>query len=42
MPGRNHSREFKLQMVGQINAGLHTRGWFKEAATKRKVAFLPS
>jgi len=24
MPGRNHSREFKLQVVGQINAGLHT------------------
>ncbi|WP_407542225.1 transposase (plasmid) [Deinococcus radiomollis] len=25
MPGRNHSREFKLQVVGQVNAGLHTR-----------------
>ncbi len=24
MPGRNHSREFKLEVVGQINAGLHT------------------
>ncbi|WP_424952660.1 transposase [Deinococcus sp.] len=24
MPERNHSREFKLQVVGQINAGLHT------------------
>jgi transposase len=24
MPGRNHSREFKFQVVGQINAGLHT------------------
>ncbi|WP_407542401.1 transposase (plasmid) [Deinococcus radiomollis] len=24
MPGRNHSREFKLQVVGQVNAGLHT------------------
>ncbi|PIG97493.1 transposase [Deinococcus sp. UR1] len=24
MPGRNHSRDFKLQVVGQINAGLHT------------------
>ncbi len=24
MPGRNHSREFKLLVVGQVNAGLHT------------------
>lgn len=24
MPGRNHSREFKLEVVSQIDAGLHT------------------
>jgi transposase-like protein len=24
MPGRNHSRDFKLEVVGQINAGLST------------------
>ncbi|WP_415831312.1 transposase [Deinococcus frigens] len=24
MPGRNHSRDFKLEVVSQINAGLHT------------------
>ena len=24
MPGPNHSREFKLQVVDQVNAGLHT------------------
>ena len=24
MPGRNHSREFKLEVVSQINAGRHT------------------
>lgn len=24
MPGRNHTRDFKLEVVGQINTGLHT------------------
>ncbi|WP_157451580.1 transposase [Deinococcus aquatilis] len=24
MPGRNHSREFKLEVVSQINTGQHT------------------
>ena len=24
MPGRNHSREFKLEVVSQVNAGQHT------------------
>lgn len=24
MPGRNHTRDFKLEVVGQINAGLST------------------
>ncbi|GGL86575.1 hypothetical protein GCM10010840_25650 [Deinococcus aerolatus] len=24
MPGRNHSRDFNLEVVGQINAGLST------------------
>ncbi|WP_415831153.1 hypothetical protein [Deinococcus frigens] len=24
MPGRNHSRDLKLEVVSQINAGLHT------------------
>ena len=24
MPGRHHSRDFKLEVVGQINAGLST------------------